>query len=87
MYTAQGLTEVEQRELSPDAFDEAPPTKFHRDYGICENCHTSIPKKRLKKIPETRYCKTCEIEHERAMRVETHKSFLKRLDFNIKDRQ
>jgi DnaK suppressor protein len=34
------------------------------DYGICEACEEKIPIKRLKAIPDARYCITCQSEFE-----------------------
>jgi DnaK suppressor protein len=35
-------------------------------YGICEECEEEIPIKRLKAIPDARYCITCQAEMEKA---------------------
>lgn len=36
-------------------------TKISKNrYGICERCSKSIPERRLKLIPEARYCIECE---------------------------
>ena len=36
-------------------------------YGICEACEEEIPVKRLKAIPDARYCITCQAELEKAV--------------------
>jgi len=36
-------------------------------YGICEECEEEIPIKRLKAIPDARYCITCQAEMEKAI--------------------
>lgn len=36
------------------------------NYGICESCQTEIPSKRLKAMPYTRYCVTCQSRREKA---------------------
>ena len=38
-------------------------------YGICEECEEEIPIKRLKAIPEARYCIACQITLEREKRM------------------
>ncbi|MCL5674369.1 MAG: TraR/DksA family transcriptional regulator [Candidatus Omnitrophica bacterium] len=36
-----------------------------KKYGICENCNKSIPVKRLKAIPYTKYCIECQNKMEK----------------------
>jgi DnaK suppressor protein len=36
-------------------------------YGICEECEEKIPIKRLKAIPDARYCIDCQVEMEKAI--------------------
>ncbi len=35
------------------------------DYGVCEECQSSIPAKRLKVVPYARLCVTCQNEAEK----------------------
>ena len=34
-------------------------------YGICESCHQTIPKERLRAVPESRYCLPCQRSFEK----------------------
>lgn len=36
-----------------------------RTYGFCESCQKKIPAKRLKAMPYTRYCITCQANREK----------------------
>jgi len=35
-------------------------------YGVCENCDTDIPRKRLEVFPSAKYCVTCKEQFEKA---------------------
>jgi len=53
------------------------------DYGICEVCEEKIPIKRLKAIPDARYCIACQTEIENDLIVAYNPKFLKRYSFIV----
>jgi DnaK suppressor protein len=60
------LSRLEGREKHElDAIDEARARLAAGTYGMCQSCHGAIPIKRLRAMPATRYCITCQTREER----------------------
>lgn len=60
------LSRLEGREKHElDAIDEARARLAAGTYGTCQGCHGAIPIERLRAMPATRYCVTCQTRQER----------------------